>query len=73
MNEKVRHRTKPSEPFAQPNAYGKITRTKEDGPLRITPAARGIPAQAYVQWGDEKAGFYFTWEKLSDLIEVGKR
>ncbi|MBF4194624.1 hypothetical protein [Mycolicibacterium phlei] len=72
MSEKVRHRTKPAEPFAQPNAFGRITRTREDGPLRITPAAKGVPAQAYVAWerGDE---VFYTWERLSDLIPAGRR
>lgn len=69
---KVKHRSKPSEPFGQPGAYGHVTRTREDGPLRITPAAKGIPAQAFVQWGDAENGFC-TWEKLGDLIEVGKK
>lgn len=72
MNEKVKHRSKPAEPFAQPNSYGRITKTREDGALRITPASRGIPAQAYVQWGDGKDA-YFTWERLADLQPVGKR
>jgi hypothetical protein len=72
QTDKVKHRSKPSEPFAQPGAHGRITRTREDGPLRITPASRGIPAQAYVHWGDEDGG-YHTWEALSDLIVVGKR
>lgn len=72
MNEKVKHRHKPSEPFGQQGAHGRITKTREDGNLRITPAARGIPAQAYVQWGDGEDA-YCTWERLSDLIEMGKR
>lgn len=69
MNEKVvdkvRHRTRPSEPFGQSGAYGKITRTHDEGPLRVTPAARGIPAQAYVDWGD-----FCTWERLNDLVMI---
>lgn len=67
VNDKVRHVGKPAEPFAAVGAHGHITRTREDGPLRITPAARGIPAMAHVDWGD-----FCTWERLSDLIEVGK-
>ena len=70
--DKVRHIGKPSEPFAQYGAYGRITRTSEDGNLRITPAARGIPACAHVAWGDDD-GVFYTWEKLSDLIEVGRK
>lgn len=72
MIDKVRHRGKPAEPFAPVGAFGHITRTREDGPLRITPAANGIPAQAYVQWGAGDQAFY-TWERLSDLMQVGKR
>ena len=70
IHEKVRHRTTPSEPYAAPHEHGRITRTKEDGSLRITPAARNIPAQAYVSWRD---GEYATWEKLSDLQPVKGR
>lgn len=55
INDKVRHRIKPSEPFAVPGQYGHI--------LRVTPSYRTVPAQAYINWGD-----FFTWEKLSDLI-----
>ena len=73
MNERVKHRGKPAEPFGQVGAHGRIVRTREDGPLRITPAYRQIPAQAYVQWGTEETGVFHTWEKLSDLIELGRR
>jgi hypothetical protein len=66
VNDKVRHRGTPAEPFATPGMYGRIVRSREDGPLRVTPAARGIPAQAYVDWGD-----FCTWEKLSDLMPAG--
>lgn len=73
MTERVRHRSKPAEPFAQPGAHGRITRTRDEGPLRITPARRGIPAMAHVQWGDEERGVFHTWEKLSDLIPSKSR
>lgn len=52
--DRVRHVVKPSEPFATTSARGTVS--------RVTPAAPGYPAQAYVDWGD-----YATWEKLSDL------
>lgn len=65
---RVRHRSKPAEPFAQFNATGVICRTNTDT-LRITPQWKNIPAQAFVSWND---GDYFTWERLADLIEVGK-
>lgn len=73
MQEKVRHVGKPAEPYAPVGAHGMITRTVPDGPLRITPAFRGIPAMAHVQWSDSGVGEYSTWERLSDLIQVGKR
>jgi hypothetical protein len=66
---RVKHRTKPSEPFAQPNAIGLVCRDPNTGSLRITPKWRTIPAQAYVSWND---GDYFTWERLNDLVEIGK-
>lgn len=45
-------------------ARGEITLTKpEDGRLRITPSAPGIPAQAYVRWADGEE----TWERRVDL------
>lgn len=69
MNERVKHRGTPAEPFAQPGAYGLITRTHPDGPLRITPAYRNIPAMAFVSWQD---GEYATWERLADLIPASK-
>ena len=52
---RCRHRTKPAEPFAPPRAYGEI--------LRVTPATRGVRAQAFVYWGD-----FYTWENLSSLL-----
>lgn len=51
---KCKHKTKPSEPFAEEKQHGVIH--------RITPAARGIPAQAFVLWKD-----FSTWERLTDL------
>ncbi|AEJ92227.1 hypothetical protein SEA_YEET_164 [Mycobacterium phage Yeet] len=70
-NDKVRHRGKPAEPFAEVGAHGRITRTKEDGRLRITPKGHGLPAMAYVSWKD---GEFFTWERLADLtFTKGKR
>lgn len=58
-SEKVKHRTKPSEPWGQPGAIGKVT--------RVTPAYRSIPAMAHVEWDG-----YSTWERLADLVEIGK-
>ncbi len=66
---RVKHRTKPSEPFAQPNAIGVVCSDPVTGSLRITPQWRNIPAQAYVSWD---SGDYFTWERLADLVEMGK-
>lgn len=51
---RCRHRETPAEPYGRPGQYGVIR--------RITPAARGIPAQAFVQWDD-----FTTWERLSVL------
>lgn len=69
ITEKVRHRSTPAEPFGRPGAHGRITRTREDGPLRVTPAHRGIPAMAHIAWeGGEPIGEYHTWERLTDLI-----
>lgn len=70
MNDRVRHRTRPSEPWGVQGAHGKICADPRSGNLRITPAGRGgIPAMAYVSWGDDE---YCTWERLSDLIELGQ-
>lgn len=69
MNDKVRHRFTPAEPFATPGAQGRITRTRDDGPLRVTPAYRGAPAMAYVQWTADEP--YYTWERLADLVPAG--
>jgi hypothetical protein len=66
---RVRHRSKPSEPWAQPGAVGVITRDPSTGSLRITPKWKNTPAQAFVSWNE---GDYFTWEKLADLIEIVK-
>ena len=66
---RVRHRGRPSEPFAQPNAVGVVCRDPVTFALRVTPKLKTIPAQAFVSWND---GEYFTWERLVDLIEVGK-
>lgn len=71
-NDKVKHVGKPAEPFAPIGAFGHITRTRDDGPLRITPAYRAIPAMAHVEWGDGPDAFY-TWERLCDLIRLGKK
>lgn len=69
FSERVRHRGTPAEPYATPNMVGTICRS--DSGLRIAPAARGIPACAYVQWGDENP--FYTWERLADLQPLGKR
>lgn len=66
---RVRHRSRPAEPFAQSNAVGVVCRDPSTGSLRITPKWKTIPAQAFVSWND---GDYFTWERLSDLMELGK-
>lgn len=71
-NDKIRHKGTPAEPFATPGAYGRITRTRDDGPLRITPAYRSIPAMAHCEWG-EGADAYNTWERLADIQFVGKK
>lgn len=70
MNDRVKHKSTPAEPWAKPNEHGTITRNHPDGPLRITPAGNGAPAMAYVQWDD-----YATWERLADLTRLseGKR
>jgi hypothetical protein len=74
ITEKVRHRSTPAEPFARPGAHGRITRTHTDGPLRVTPAHRGIPAMAHVEWPLDDEASYFTWERLADLIfQKGRR
>lgn len=71
--DKVRHRTRPSEPFAQPNERGVV--------LRATPAYRTIPAQCLVGWGEMKRpddpicrlfetaprAEYETWELQKEL------
>lgn len=71
MNDKVRHRGTPAEPWAKPGEHGVITRTATDG-LRITPSGNGAPAMAHVSWSD---GEYTTWERLCDLTRLseGKR
>lgn len=73
ITEKVRHISRPSEPWGKPSDYGRITRTYEEGPLRITPAARNIPAQAHVLWNADEDNPYYTWERLIDLRSVGKK
>lgn len=55
---RIRHRGKPAEPFAVVGSYGLV--------LRVTPAAKGIPAQALVDWDG-----FCTWERLSDLKGLG--
>lgn len=66
---RVRHRSRPAEPFAQSNHVGVVCRNPDTGSLRITPKWKTTPAQAFVSWND---GDYFTWERLSDLMELGK-
>lgn len=70
-SDKVRHKSTPSEPWATEHAYGTITSTPE-GHLRVTPAARGIPAMAFVKWGEEGNEFY-TWERFNDLTVIRER
>lgn len=71
-SDRVKHRGKPAEPFAQAGAQGRITRTAEDGRLRITPAYRGSPAMAHCEWEHEVHGTFHTWERLQDLQVLGK-
>lgn len=74
-NDRVKHLGTPAEPFATPGMYGVIAPVNpadEKSRLHITPASRGIPAQAYVQWGDGKDAF-FTWERLTDLSFIKKK
>lgn len=73
ITEKVRHVSKPSEPWGKPSDYGRITRTSDDGRLRITPAQRSIPAMAHVLWNADEDNAYYTWERLVDLKAVGKK
>jgi hypothetical protein len=54
---RVQHRNKPAEPWAHKGQFGNV--------LRVTPAYRCLPAQAFVAWDD-----FTTWEKLADLIPV---
>ena len=61
----VRHKGTPAEPFAQQGMLGRITAT--DNGYRITPARRGVPALAHVQWTHEVHGDFCTWEVLHDL------
>lgn len=72
--EKVKRTGIPTEPWGKPGDYGHITKTASDGNLRITPASRTIPAQAYVHWNaDADDGGWFGWTRLADLKEVGVR
>lgn len=59
--DKVKHVTKPGEPFARPDQRGLVD--------RLTPAYRQIPAMAYVVWDDGDKGFQ-TWERLTDLVKL---
>lgn len=65
MTLKVRHKNRPSEPWGQQGQFGEITLA--NGRPRITPAGRGIPAQAHVHWVEENGPGFVTWERLSDL------
>lgn len=68
--DKVKHVTKPSEPFATANAVGRICKDPHSDRPRIAPAARGLPAMAFIAWND---GDFTTWEKLSDLIPMAEK
>ena len=72
VNDRIKHRGKPAEPWGQVGQHGVITRTKTDGPLRIAPGRNGIPAMAHCMWGDDKTGYFTTWERLSDLVFLAK-
>lgn len=68
-NIRVKHLGTPAEPFAQPGMFGviePINPSDEKSRPHITPATRGIPAQAYVAWGEGNDTFH-TWERLSTL------
>jgi hypothetical protein len=54
---RVRHKSKPQEPFSKEGEFGTV--------IRVTPAARMIPAQCYVDWETCQ-----TWERQSDLVPV---
>lgn len=69
--QRVRHKTKPAEPFAAEGAYGVIARTPE-GHLRVTPRRNGVPSMAYVLWGEGDEAFS-TWERLNDLTLIKER
>jgi hypothetical protein len=56
VGDTVYHRTKPSEPHADPTNPGTV--------LRITPSGRGIPAAALINWCN---GGFTTWEQLGAL------
>lgn len=72
MNDRVKHKHRPAEPWGTLGQVGVITRTKTDGPLRIAPGTNGSPSLAHVAWEDPKLGVFTTWERLSDLIPQGK-
>lgn len=61
---KVQHKTRPAEPWGKVKQMGDVSFYKDGAAkkYRITPGNKGIPAQAFVNWGD-----FETWERLSDL------
>lgn len=67
MNEKrthrVSHHSRPAEPWGHPGAIGRV--------LRVTPSGRMIPAQAYIEWGNDETGYYHTWEHCKDMSLFG--
>lgn len=72
VNDRVRHRGKPAEPFGTVGQHGVITRTKTDGPLRIAPGRNGIPAMAHCEWTTANGDTYTSWERLADLVFLAK-
>lgn len=71
VNDRIRHKGKPSEPFGTVGQHGVVTRTKTDGPLRIAPGRNGIPAMAHCEWTTANGDTFTSWEKLSDLVFLG--
>ena len=63
VDDRVKHKSKPNEPFATVGQHGVVT--------RVAPSAPGIPAAVFVTWGDDNE-WYGTWERPGDLIVMAK-
>lgn len=72
ITERVRHKNRPAEPWGKPSQQGVITKTKTDGRLRIAPGKNGVPAVAHCEWEDPVVGVFTTWERVCDLVPLGK-